>query len=129
MELGRSLNRAHEVRLIADYVGEEVSVEQARSVIGHAALFTEAIRAHIRNGVPRWWVTGPALVLSDAVRFNGPAGHSVLAMITSAGNPPWPLDCEIRNREAKGLPTPSKVRRKLFALDNRPLREALGHLA
>jgi uncharacterized protein (UPF0332 family) len=27
VELGRSLNRAHEVRLIADYVGEEVSVE------------------------------------------------------------------------------------------------------
>jgi len=49
VELGRSLNRAHEVRLIADYVGEEVSVEQARSVIEHAALFTEAIRAHIRN--------------------------------------------------------------------------------
>ena len=52
MELGRSLNRAHEVRLIADYVGEQVSVEQARSVIEHAALFTEAIRAHIRNVSP-----------------------------------------------------------------------------
>ena len=50
-------------------------------------------------------------------------------MITSAGNPPWSLDCEIRNREAKGLPTPSKVRRKLFTLDKRLLREALGHLA
>jgi mRNA interferase MazF len=61
----------------------------------------------------------PALVLSDAVRFNVPAGQSVLAMITSAGNPPWPLDCEIRDREAAGLPAPSKLRMKLFTLDNR----------
>ena len=30
----------------------------------------------------------PALVLSDAARFNVPADHSVLAMISSAGNPP-----------------------------------------
>lgn len=37
----------------------------------------------------------PALVLSDAGAFNAPAGHVVLAMITSARNPPWPLDCSI----------------------------------
>jgi mRNA interferase MazF len=71
----------------------------------------------------------PALVLSDAARFNVPAGQSVLAMITSAGNPPWPLDCEIRDREAAGLPAPSKLRMKLFTLDNRLLRGTLGHLA
>jgi mRNA interferase MazF len=70
----------------------------------------------------------PALVLSDAVRFNVPAGHSVLAMITSAGNPPWPLDGEIRDREAAGLPAASRVRRKLFKLDNRLVRGTLGHL-
>ena len=28
----------------------------------------------------------PALVLSGAASFNGPAGHSVMAMITSQGN-------------------------------------------
>lgn len=50
-------------------------------------------------------------------------------MITSAGNPHWPLDCEIRDHEAAGLPTPSKVRMKLFTLDNRLLRGTLGHLA
>lgn len=50
-------------------------------------------------------------------------------MITSAGNPPWPLDCEIRDREAAGLPAPSKVGMKLFTLDTRLLRGALGHLA
>lgn len=35
----------------------------------------------------------PALVLSDAAAFNNPSGHLVLAMITSARNAPWPLDC------------------------------------
>ena len=37
----------------------------------------------------------PALVLSDAATFNTPAGHSVMAMITSQSNAPWPLDCLI----------------------------------
>lgn len=37
----------------------------------------------------------PALVLSDAIAFNAPAGHSVMAMITSQSNAPWPLDCSI----------------------------------
>ena len=41
----------------------------------------------------------------------------------------WPLDCEIRDREAAGLPAPSKVGMKLFTLDTRLLRGALGHLA
>jgi mRNA interferase MazF len=71
----------------------------------------------------------PALVLSDAARFNVPTGQSVLAMITSAGNPPRPLDCEGRDREAAGLPAPSKLRMKLFTLDNRLLRGTLGRLA
>lgn len=71
----------------------------------------------------------PALVLSDAASFNGPAGHSVLAMITSAGNAPWPLDCPIDDTAAAGLPAPSLVRFKLFALDHRLVRGQLGVLA
>ena len=71
----------------------------------------------------------PALVLSASERFNTPAGHSVLAMITSAGNASWPLDCVISDLESAGLPAPSKVRMKLFTLDNRLLRGALGELA
>lgn len=71
----------------------------------------------------------PALVLSDNERFNGLAGHSVLAMITSASNSPWPLDCVIGDLEAAGLPAASKVRMKLFTLDNRLLRGRLGRLA
>jgi mRNA interferase MazF len=59
----------------------------------------------------------PGLVLSNA-KFNKQSGHSVMAMITSAGNAPWPLDVEIRNLKATGLPAASVVRMKMFTLDN-----------
>jgi mRNA interferase MazF len=71
----------------------------------------------------------PALVLSDRDSFNAPVGHSVMAMITSAINPPWPLDCELTDLSAAGLPAPSKVRFKLFTLDHRLVRGTLGRLA
>lgn len=71
----------------------------------------------------------PALVLSDAARFNSPAGHSVMAMITSQGNAPWPLDCQIVDLSAAGLPAPSIVRYKLFTLDHRLVRGVLGELS
>ena len=71
----------------------------------------------------------PALVLSAADRFNTPAGHSVMAMVTSANNAPWPLDCEITDLKAAGLPAPSVVRFKLFTLDHRLVRGELGILA
>jgi len=74
-------------------------------------------------------VNRPALVLSDAAQFNTPAGHSVLAMITSAGNAPWPLDCPLVDLAAAGLRAPSKVRFKLFTLDHRLVRGELGALA
>jgi mRNA interferase MazF len=71
----------------------------------------------------------PALILSDATRFNDRAGHSVMAMITSASNAPWPLDCLLEDLTAAGLPAPSKVRCKLFTLDHRLVRGALGRLS
>ena len=71
----------------------------------------------------------PALVLSDRVAFNTPAGHSVMAMITSAANPPWPLDCTLSDLRAAGLPAPSRVRFKLFTLDHRLVRGEIGKLA
>lgn len=70
----------------------------------------------------------PALVLSDAGAFNTPSGHSLLAMITSQGNAPWPLDCPISDLEGTGLPAPSMVRCKLFTLDNRLILGELGRL-
>lgn len=71
----------------------------------------------------------PALILSDLAGFNTPAGHSVLAMITSADNPPWPHDHLIADLAAAGLPAPSRLRFKLFTLDNRLIRGTLGQLA
>ena len=44
----------------------------------------------------------PALVLSDAGNFGDQIEHSVLAMITSAKHPPWPLDVEISDLEMAG---------------------------
>lgn len=70
----------------------------------------------------------PALVLSSAATFNTLSGHSVLAMITSADNAPWPLDWAIQNLAAAGLPAPSVVRFKLFTLDHRLFRGVLGRL-
>jgi len=71
----------------------------------------------------------PALVLSGPNAFNTPAGHSVMAMITSEANPPWPLDCSLADLVAAGLPAPSKVRFKLFTLDHRLVRGQLGKLS
>lgn len=71
----------------------------------------------------------PALVLSSETAFNTPAGHAVMAMITSESNTPWPLDCAITDLASAGLPAPSKVRFKLFTLDHRLVRGSLGHLS
>ena len=71
----------------------------------------------------------PAVVLSDPHTFNTPAGHSVMAMITSQGNAPWPLDCKLTDLDAAGLPAASKVRFKLLTLDDRLVRGELGKLA
>lgn len=71
----------------------------------------------------------PALVISNAEAFNVPAGHSVMAMITSAGNAAWPLDVAITDGKPAGLVAASLVRMKLFTLDNRFVLRRLGQLA
>jgi mRNA interferase MazF len=71
----------------------------------------------------------PALVISGAKGFNGPAGHSVLAMITSARHSEWPLDTPIRDLGAAGLPLASMVRMKLFTLAHELVLAKAGHLA
>ena len=71
----------------------------------------------------------PALVISNGEAFNLPAGHSVLAMVTSAGNAGWPLDVAISDSDAAGLSAASLVRMKLFTLDNRFILRPLGQLA
>lgn len=71
----------------------------------------------------------PALVLSDRVNFNDLTQTCVLAMITSAKNPDWPLDARIGSLKKAGLPAPSKVRMKLFTLDSRLIIKKRGGLA
>ena len=71
----------------------------------------------------------PALVLSDARSFNTPAGHSVLAMITSRKNPPRPFDVPISDLSMAGLSAASVVRMKLFTLDHHLILRKAGTLA
>jgi len=70
----------------------------------------------------------PALVLSQNTNLGNKIGHSILAMITSLKNAPWPLDCEIKSSES-GLTAPSVVRMKLFTLDNRFIIRKIGYLS
>lgn len=71
----------------------------------------------------------PALVLSQNTNFGKEIEHSVLAMITSLKNDPWPLDCKIINKKQSGLTASSVVRMKLFTLDNRFILRKIGHLS
>lgn len=68
----------------------------------------------------------PALVLSN-VAFNS-AGHSILAMITTAARTSWTSDISIDDLSEAGLQAPSVVRCNLFTLDNRLLLYTVGHL-
>ena len=68
----------------------------------------------------------PALVLSET-DFNG-SGSTVLAMITTSTQKPWPGDVEIRDPEAAGLKAACFVRLKIFTLDSRLLLRQIGRL-
>jgi len=71
----------------------------------------------------------PALVLSNYEIFNDVTQNCVMAMITSAKNPNWPLDVKIGSIQKAGLPAPSMVRMKLFTLDSRLIVRKIGGLA
>lgn len=71
----------------------------------------------------------PSLVLSQDSGFGDKIEQSVLAMITSQKNDPWPLDCLIKNKKQSGLTASSVVRMKLFTLDNRFILRKIGHLS
>lgn len=69
----------------------------------------------------------PALVLSSSA-FNQKAEHSVLAMITSAGQSGWPGDHVVEDLDTAGLPAECLVRLKLFTLDHRLVIRKAGTL-
>jgi mRNA interferase MazF len=60
----------------------------------------------------------PALVVSDEGEFNRALGRSIMAMITSATQSPWPLDVTIGDLSTTGLTSTSMVRMKLFTIDH-----------
>ena len=70
----------------------------------------------------------PALVLSRSGALGNVIGHSVLAMITSAGHRRWPLDVPLADLSAAGLPAASVVRLKIFTLDDRLVDRRVGTL-
>lgn len=70
----------------------------------------------------------PAVVLSRARALGEKPGRSVLAMVTSADNPPWPLDVPVKGQAAAGLPSPSLIRMKLFTLDHGLILRKVGRL-
>jgi mRNA interferase MazF len=71
----------------------------------------------------------PAVVVSAPSLLGQRVGHSILAMVTSAANPPSPPDVPISDLDAGGLPQPSVVRMKLFTLDDRLVLRIAGRLA
>ena len=55
-------------------------------------------------------------------------GHTLLAMITTAGHTRWPSDYAILELGPTGLRVGCVVRWKVFTLPNRALHRRLGHL-
>jgi mRNA interferase MazF len=70
----------------------------------------------------------PAVVLSNQREFGASAGHSVLAMVTSAVHSRWPLDVVISDLTAAGLSASSVIRMKLFIRDDRLIQRQVGAL-
>lgn len=47
-DIGRLLKRAEEIRLVADYKGDSVELDDAREMVEQAALFVAAMRDHFK---------------------------------------------------------------------------------
>ncbi len=69
----------------------------------------------------------PAVVIS-APAFNE-SGHTVMAMVTTKSDVPWPGDVAIGDLSEAGLPQPCVVRWKVFTLDNRLILRIAGRLS
>jgi len=70
----------------------------------------------------------PALVISSS-EYQTNYDHCILAMITSAKQSSWQDDVIIENLQTAGLPSPSKIRLKIFSLDCDLILGKLGYLA
>jgi len=101
--------------------------------INHSALKLKSpfTPERLQTAMGKWTMNlrRPALVLPQDTNFGNKIGHSILAMITSRKNDPWPVDCEIKNKKLSGLKAPSVVRMKRFTLDNRFIMRKISHLS
>lgn len=70
----------------------------------------------------------PALVISSS-EYQTNYNHCILTMITSAKQTSWQDDIIITNLKTAGLPSPSKIRLKIFSLDCNLILGKLGYLA
>ncbi len=70
----------------------------------------------------------PALIISSD-HYQAEAGHIICAMITTASGSNWPSDSPIQEWELAGLPKASKVRLKVFTLDQQFVLRRLGRLS
>lgn len=70
----------------------------------------------------------PALVLSNE-DFNRSVGKTIFAMITSTTKTAWLHDVVLTDFHAAGLTVPSRVRMKIFTIDNGFILNQLGHLS
>ena len=71
----------------------------------------------------------PAIILSSKKHFNSEIKHSIMAMITSARNTPWPCDIAITDLSCAGLKKASVIRMKLFTIDHKLILDSLGNLS
>ena len=69
----------------------------------------------------------PSLILSQRL-FNQSSGHSICAMITTAGRTRWTSDITISELAMAGLQRPCVVRWKLFTLPNDIILKRVGSL-
>ena len=70
----------------------------------------------------------PAVIISNS-EYQVQNNHVILAMITSAKQSKWIDDIDITNLESIGLRSASKIRMKIFSLDQRFIVGRLGLLA
>ena len=50
VELGRSLNKAEDLRLVADYKGNSINAEEAQWVVRQAQAFVDAVGQRFKTG-------------------------------------------------------------------------------
>jgi uncharacterized protein (UPF0332 family) len=51
-ELGKALNKAENVRILADYTGEEIEAENAEEIVKQASLFVRAVENKFAAAAP-----------------------------------------------------------------------------